>query len=80
MTIDAEAIRFHATEVIDERLERTRGRLHDLTTDELNAVAQTADAIGQGVARCLLEAAAADASFAAVLEKLYPVGDGSARG
>ena len=80
MMIDVEALRVHAAEVSGERLERTRGRLHDLTPGELRAVAETADAIGQGIASCLLETAAADTSVAAVLEKLYPVGNGTARG
>jgi hypothetical protein len=80
MTIDAEALRFHAAEVIDERLERTRRRLQHLTPDELRTVTETADAIGQGVARCLLETAASNTSFAAVLENLYPVGNGTVRG
>jgi hypothetical protein len=80
MTIDAEAVRVHAAEVSRERLGRTRGRLQQLTPGELRAVEETADAIGQAVAGCLLETAATDASFAEVLANLYPIGNGTGRG
>jgi hypothetical protein len=80
MMIDVEALRVHAAEVSGERLERTRGRLQHLTPGELRAVTETADAIGQGVVSCLLETAASNTSVAAVLENLYPVGNGTDRG
>ena len=47
---------------------------------ELEAVAEIVDAIGQGVADCLLETADGDTAVATVLSSLYPVGTGAARG
>jgi hypothetical protein len=80
MTIDAEALRIHARAVSRERLGRTRGRLRALSPGELRTIEETAEAVGQAVAGCLLDTAASDASLAAVLAELYPVGNGSARG
>jgi hypothetical protein len=80
MTIDAEALRANAAEISRERLTRTRGRLGALSPRELRTVEEAAEAVGQAVAGCLLETAASDASLAAVLAELYPVGNGSARG
>jgi hypothetical protein len=80
MMIDAEALRSHARDVSSERLRLRRRRLRHLTPHELKAVAETADAISQAVADCLLETAASDASVATVLASLYPVGNGTARG
>jgi hypothetical protein len=80
MTIDAEALHTYAAEISRERLTRTRGRLRALSPRELSTVEEAAEAVGQAVAGCLLETAASDASLAAVLAELYPVGNGSARG
>jgi hypothetical protein len=80
MTIDAEALRIHAAEVSRERVGRTRGRLRALSPPELRTVEETAEAVGQAVAGCLLDTAAADEALAAVLSELYPVGNGTARG
>ena len=80
MTIDTEALRTYAAEISRERVTRTRGRLRTLSARELRTVEETAEAVGQAVAVCLLESAASDASLAAVLAELYPVGNGTARG
>lgn len=80
MTIDAQALRVYAAEISRERLTRTRGRLGALSPRELSTVEETAEAVGQAVAGCLLDTAASDASLAAVLADLYPVGNGTARG
>jgi|GraSoiStandDraft_4_1057263.scaffolds.fasta_scaffold308401_2 hypothetical protein len=80
MTIDGYALRVHAAEVSRERLTRTRGRLRGLSARERRAVEETADAIGQAVASCLLDSAATDETIAAALASLYPVGDGAGRG
>lgn len=80
MTIDAEALRGYAAEISRERLTRTRGRLGALSPRELRTVERTAEAVGQAVAGCLLDAAASDESLASVLGELYPVGNGTARG
>jgi hypothetical protein len=81
MRIDAEALRRDAAEVSGERILRTRRRLRRLSPAELRAVEQTAEAVGQAVASCLLESAAGDASLQAVLAELYPtVGNAAARG
>ena len=80
MTIDAQALRVHAAEISRERLTRTRGRLRTLSPGELSTVEETAEAVGQAVAGCLLDTAASNASLAAVLAELYPVGNGTARG
>jgi hypothetical protein len=80
MTIDADALRIHALEVSHERLGRTRGRFRALSPRELRTIEETAEAVGQAVAGCLLDTAASDASLAAVLAELYPVGNGTARG
>ena len=81
MRIDAEALRRDAAGVSSERILRTRRRLRRLSPAELRAVEQTAQAVGQAVACCLLESAVADASLEAVLAALYPtVGNAAARG
>jgi hypothetical protein len=80
MTIDVDALRSHAREVGEERLRSRRGRLQQLTPVELRAVEETVESIGEAVARCLLEAAAADAVVATALESLYPVGNEPGRG
>jgi hypothetical protein len=80
MTIDSQALQGYAAEISRERLTRTRGRLRFLSPQELRAVEETAEAVGQAVAGCLLDTAASDASLAAVLAELYPVGNGTARG
>jgi hypothetical protein len=80
MMIDEAALREHARDVSRQGVRRRRGRLHHLSPDELRAVEETADAIAQAVARCLLESAAADTSIADALATLYPVGSGTARG
>jgi hypothetical protein len=80
MTIDAEALRTHAAAVSHERLARRRGRLRKLSPRQLTTVEQTAEAVGLGVAACLLDTAATDASLAAVLADLYPAGNETARG
>jgi hypothetical protein len=81
MRIDAEALRRDAAEVSSERIRRTRRRLQRLSPAERRVVEQTADAVGQAVAACLLESAAADSSLEAVLAGLYPtVGNAAARG
>jgi hypothetical protein len=80
MTINAEALRTDAAEISRERVTRTRRRLRTLSARELRTVEETAEAVGQAVAVCLLESAASDASLAAVLAELYPVGNGTARG
>lgn len=81
MRIDAEALRRDAADVCEERMLRTRPRLRGLSPAELRVVEQTAEAVGQAVARCLLESAATDASLEAVLAGLYPtVGTAAARG
>jgi hypothetical protein len=72
MSIDAQALRRHADRVSEESLLRREGRLRGLTTVERAAVELTARAVGQGVARCLLEGAAADANLEAVLAMVYP--------
>lgn len=72
MRIDAEALRGHAADVCHERIVRTRPRLQSLSPAELMAVEQTAQAVGQAVACCLLESAVSDASLEAVLAGLYP--------
>jgi hypothetical protein len=81
MRVDAEALRRDAAAVSSERILRTRRRLRRLSPAELRAVEQTAEAIGQAVACCLLESAAVDANLEAVLAGLYPsVGNGAAPG
>jgi hypothetical protein len=81
MRIDSQALRRHAAEVCSERMLRTRGRLERLSAAELSAVEETAQSVGQAVARCLLESAASDESLEAVLAGLYPsVGNGAAPG
>jgi hypothetical protein len=80
MTIDADALKIHALEVSRDRLARRRGRLRALSPRELRTIEETAEAVGQAVAGCLLDTAASDASLAAVLAELYPVGNGTARG
>ena len=81
MRIDAEALRRDAAEVAGERILRTRRRLQGLSPAELRVVEQTAEAVGQAVACCLLESAATDSSLEAVLAGLYPtVGNAAARG
>lgn len=80
MTIDGAALRSHARDVSRERFLRDKGRLRELSLGELKAVAEIVDAIGQGVADCLLETADANPSVATVLSSLYPVGNGAARG
>jgi hypothetical protein len=80
MTINADALRIHALEVSRERLGHTRRRFRALSPRELRTIEQTAEAVGQAVAGCLLDTAASDASLAAVLADLYPVGNGTARG
>jgi hypothetical protein len=80
MTIDTDALRSHAREVSRERVRFRSGQLRQLTPTELRAVEETADAIGQAVARCLLETAAGDAFVATALESLYPVGNATGRG
>lgn len=72
MRIDAEALRHHAADVCNERMMRTRRRLQRLSPAELRVVEQTAEAVGQAVACCLLESAASDESLEAVLAGLYP--------
>jgi hypothetical protein len=72
MTVDAGAVRHHAADVTRERLLRTRGRLRGLGPMERRAVEETAEAVGQAVARCLLESAATDSSLEKVLAGLYP--------
>jgi hypothetical protein len=81
MTIDAQALRHHAADVCNERILRTRPRLRRLSAGELRVVEQTAEAVGQAVACCLLESAASDTSLEAVLAGLYPsVGNAAAPG
>jgi len=80
MTIDAQALRVYAAEISRERVTRTRGRLRSLSPRELRTVEEAAEAVGQAVACCLLETAASNASLAAVLADLYPVGNGTAQG
>lgn len=81
MTIDAEALRRDAADVCEERILRTRRRLRGLSPTELRVVEQTAEAVGQAVACCLLDSAATDSSLEAVLAGLYPtVGTAAARG
>ena len=81
MRIDAAALRGHASDVCQERMLRARPRLHRLSRAELRAVEQTAQAVGDAVACCLLESAASDASLEAVLAGLYPtVGTGAVPG
>lgn len=81
MRIDAHALRLHAAEVCNERMLQTRGRLQRLNPSQLRVVEQTAEAVGQAVACCLLESAASDASLEAVLAGLYPtVGKAAAPG
>lgn len=80
MTIDGDALRSHAREVTQDRFLRKQGRLRQLSLVELEAVAEIVDAIGQGVADCLLETADGDPAVATVLSSLYPVGTGAARG
>ena len=80
MMIDEEALRDHARDVSRQGVRRRRSRLHQLSPDELQAVEETADAIAQAVARCLLDSAASDTSVADALASLYPVGNGMARG
>jgi len=81
MRIDAQALRRDAADVCEERMLRTRPRLRGLSPAELRVVEQTAEAVGQAVACCLLESAAADAGLEAVLAGLYPtVGTVAARG
>ena len=81
MRIDSEALRRDAAAVSSERVLRTRRRLRRLSPAELRAVEQTAEAVGQAVARCLLESAAMDPSLEAVLARLYPtVGTAAAPG
>ena len=81
MRIDAEALRDHAADVCHERIVRTRRRLQRLSPAELRVVEQTAEAVGQAVACCLLESAASDESLEAVLAGLYPtVGTAAAPG
>ena len=72
MRIDAEALRRDAAKVSNERILRARRRLRRLSPAELRVVEQTAEAVGQAVACCLLETAATDASLEAVLARLYP--------
>ena len=72
MRIDAEALRRDAADVCEERMLRTRPRLRGLSSAELRVVEQTAEAVGQAVACCLLESAATDTSLEAVLAGLYP--------
>jgi hypothetical protein len=72
MRIDAEALREHADRVCEESLLRRSARLRRLTADERRMVESTARAVGRGVAGCMLERAATDATLAAVLETLYP--------
>jgi hypothetical protein len=80
MTIDAEALRTYAAEISRERVARKRRRLRALSPRELRTVEETAEAVGQAVAVCLLDSAASDGSLAAVLAELYPNGNGTARG
>jgi uncharacterized protein YigA (DUF484 family) len=81
MRIDAQALQDHAADVCSERMLRTRHRLGRLSAAQLSVVEETAEAVGQAVACCLLESAAADASLEAVLAGLYPsVGDAAAPG
>jgi hypothetical protein len=80
MTIDAQALRGHAAEISRERLTRTRGRLRTVSPRELKAVEETAEAVGQAVVGCLLDTATSNASLAAVLAELYPVGNETVRG
>jgi hypothetical protein len=81
MTIDAQSLRLHAAGVSEERLSRVRGRLQALTPAQRLAVEETAFAVAQATAGCLLERAAADEALAAVLARLYPsAGNGTARG
>jgi hypothetical protein len=78
MTIDADALSCHAAAVSRERLERARGRLARLSRAELAVVEETAEAIGQAVALCLLESATEDESLESVLAGLYPTVGASA--
>jgi hypothetical protein len=81
MRIDSDALRRDAAAVSSERVLRTRRRLSRLSPAELRVVEQTAEAVGQAVACCLLESAAMDASLEAVLAGLYPsVGNGAVPG
>jgi len=81
MRIDAQALRQHADRVSEESLFRRSGRLRTLSPTERHVLESTARAIGQGVADCLLERAAADANLAVVLATVYPlVGNGATRG
>ena len=72
MRIDADALRREAAEVSRERVLRTQRHLRRLSAAELHVVEQMAEAVGQAVACCLLESAAADASLEAVLAGNYP--------
>jgi hypothetical protein len=80
MTIDGDALRSHAREVSRDRLLRKQGRLRELSLGELEAIAEIVDAIGQGVADCLLETADSEPAVATALSSLYPFGTGAARG
>ena len=80
MTIDAHALRIHAAEVSLDRLNRNRSRLRELSSGELRIVEEVADAVGQAVATCLLDAAESDTSVASALADMYPVGTGTGRG
>ena len=73
MTIDAQALRLHADRVSEEKLLRRGARLRRLSQAERVAIESTARAVGQGVAGCLLEEAAADSNLEAVLATLYPL-------
>jgi hypothetical protein len=73
MRIDAQALRQHADRVSEERLLRRGARLSGLSQAEWVVIESAARAVGQGVAGCLLEEAAADANFEAVLATLYPL-------
>ena len=81
MTIDTEALRTLCCGDQPGARYANAGRLRTLSARELRTVEETAEAVGQAVAVCLLESAASsDASLAAVLAELYPVGNGTARG
>ena len=71
MSIAAAALRRHAALVSAEQLARVNGRLRALSSDEQHAVSQLAQAIAEGIARCLLEEAKQNAALAEALATIY---------
>jgi len=80
MSFDANALRLHAALVSSEQLTRANGRLRALAPDEQDTVAELAQTIARGIARCLLDEAKRNAALGEALAAIYGRSDHGASG